>query len=121
MLITMLKGKIHMATITDAELYYEGSIAIDKELLKKSGIIPGEKVTVLNFDNGHRFETYTIDGKPGQIGLRGPAARLGKPGEKVIIIAYAHMTPQEAKKHKPKILKMGPDNKIQNPKSEILK
>jgi len=112
MLLFMLKAKIHMATITDAELYYEGSIAIDKALLKATGILPGEKVTILNFDNGHRFETYVIAGEKGQIGLRGPAARLGKPGEKLIILNYALFSPVEAKKLKPRVIKLGPQNKI---------
>ncbi len=112
MLISILKSKIHLATITSTELYYVGSIAIDKALLKASGLYPGEKVVVLNFDNGSRFETYTIEGKPGEIGLRGPAARLGKIGQKLILLSYALLTPAEIKKFKPKIVFVDNKNKI---------
>ena len=101
-----------MATITSAELYYIGSIAIDKKLIKATGLFPGEKVVVLNFDNGNRFETYVIEGKPGEIGLRGPAARMGKKGQKLIILSYALMTPREQKKFKPKIVFVDDTNRI---------
>jgi len=93
-----------MATITSAEIHYVGSIAIDKKLIKAAGLLPGEKVAVLNFDNGQRFETYVIEGGTGEIGLRGPAARLGKIGQKLIILSYALMTPAEYKKFKAKIV-----------------
>ena len=112
MFITVLKSKIHMATITSTELYYVGSIAIDKRLLKAAGMYPGEKAAVLNFDNGNRFETYIIEGKPGEIGLRGPAARLGKSGQKLIILSYALLTPSEIKKFKPKIVFVDDKNRI---------
>jgi len=112
MLITVLKSKIHMATVTSTELRYEGSIAIDPKLLQAAGLYVGEKVAVLNFDNGQRFETYTIEGAPGEIGLRGPAARLGKKGEKVIILSYAHLTPAENKRFKPKVIFVDDKNKI---------
>lgn len=101
-----------MATITGTELNYQGSIAIDKMLMEASGLFPGEKVAVLNFDNGERFETYTIVGTPGQIELRGPAARLGQIGQKVIILSYALLTPDEAKTFKPKIVLVDEKNKI---------
>src|SRR3989339_1524412 len=112
MLISIFKSKIHMATITDTLLNYEGSIAIDPELLKAAGLIPGEKVHVLNFDNGQRFETYTIIGKKGEISLRGPAAKLGKKGEKVIILSYGMATPKEAIKVKPKIVHVNGRNEV---------
>ena len=112
MLIQVLKSKIHMASITDTLLNYQGSIAIDPALLKASGLIPGEKVHVLNFDNGNRFETYTIIGKKGEISLRGPAARLGKKGEKVIILSYGMMEPKAALKFKPKIVHVNGKNDI---------
>lgn len=105
-----------MATITSTELYYMGSIAIDKKLLKAAGMYPGEKVAVLNFDNGNRFETYIIEGKPGEIGLRGPAARLGQSGQKLIILSYALLTPSEIKKFKPKIVFVDDKNKIKSGK-----
>jgi aspartate 1-decarboxylase len=101
-----------MATVTDTLLYYEGSIAIDKRLLEASGIILGEKVSVLNFNNGERFETYTIAGKPGEISLRGPAAKLGKKGDKIIILTYAMMGKEEALKFKPTIVHVDKKNKI---------
>ena len=112
MQIFILKGKVHMATITGALLNYEGSIAVDPRLLKAAGIIAGEKVHVLNFNNGQRFETYTINGRPGEISLRGPAAKLGRKGDKVIIIAYALASEKEAKGHRPKIVHVDGKNQI---------
>ena len=112
MLITILKSKIHMATITDTQHYYEGSIGIDKELMEATGLVAGEKVSVLNFNNSNRFETYVIEGGKGEISLRGPAAKLGKKGDKVVIIAYGHAEPAEAKKLKPKIVLVNERNEI---------
>lgn len=112
MLITVLKSKIHMATITDLQLYYEGSIGVDKELMEASGLAPGEKVQVLNFNNSQRFETYVIEGMKGEISLRGPAAKLGKKGDKVIIIAYGLINREEAKKNKPKIVLVNERNEV---------
>ncbi|MDD4179594.1 MAG: aspartate 1-decarboxylase [Candidatus Margulisbacteria bacterium] len=110
MLIHMLKSKIHMATITDTLLHYEGSIAIDPALLKAANIIPGEKVHVLNFNNGNRFETYAISGEKGEISLRGPAARLGKRGDKVIILTYAMEDAKKAAKYRAKIVHVNEKN-----------
>lgn len=93
-----------MATVTDTLLNYQGSIAVDRALLKAAGIVPGEKVHVLNFNNGNRFETYTISGKKGEISLRGPAARLGKKGDRVIILAYGLEDQKKAARIKPKII-----------------
>jgi aspartate 1-decarboxylase len=101
-----------MATITDTLLNYQGSIAIDPTLLAAAGLIPGEKVAVLNFDNGNRFETYTISGQKGEISLRGPAARLGKQGDKVIILSYGMLSQNAAKKFKPKIVFVDKHNKL---------
>lgn len=112
MLITLLKSKIHMATITSTELHYEGSIAVDPVLLKAAGLLPYEKVAVLNFNNGKRFETYIIVGKQGEIGLRGPAAKLGRKGHQVIIVSYAHLSAAEAKRFKPKKVFVDRQNKI---------
>jgi len=114
MLITVLKSKIHLASITDTQLHYQGSIGIGKELMEASGLIAGEKVAVLNFDSGSRFETYVIEGEKGEISLRGPAARLGKIGEKVIILAYGHLDQNEAKKFKANIV-------LVNEKNEAIK
>jgi aspartate 1-decarboxylase len=111
MLIQVLKSKIHMATITDTLLNYEGSIAIDPALLKAAGLAIGEKVHVLNFHNGNRFETYTILGEPGEISLRGPAARLGRRGERVIILSYGLIEEKKAKNVRPKIVHVDGRNK----------
>ncbi|MFA5112701.1 MAG: aspartate 1-decarboxylase [Candidatus Margulisiibacteriota bacterium] len=112
MLISVLKSKIHMATITSTLLNYEGSIAVDPLLLKASGLIAGEKVHVLNFDNGKRFETYIIIGKKGEISLRGPAAKMGKKGQKVIILSYGFAEQRKAGKIKPQIVHVDGRNKI---------
>jgi len=99
-----MKSKIHLATVTDLLLYYEGSIGIDKELMQAAGLVPHEKVQVLNFNNSQRFETYVIEGQKGEISLRGPAAKLGKKGDKVIIISYGLVDQKEALQVKPKIV-----------------
>lgn len=118
MFVTVLKSKIHMASVTEAELFYEGSITVDADLIKEVGLIPGELVHVLNFDNGERFETYIIEGKAGSgiIGLRGPAARKGKIGDRVIIASYAMMDEKEAKRFKAKVILLDDKNKIKEKK-----
>ena len=93
MLIPVLRAKIHRARITDANLNYEGSIAISRDLLAASGIRVYDRVQVVNLNNGERFETYVIEGKAGEVCLNGPAARLGLTGDIVIIIAYAYADP----------------------------
>ena len=114
MFITFCKSKIGHATITQAELYYEGSITIDESILKAVDIIPGEKVEVLNINNGARIETYTIAGKAGsgQICLNGPAARCGVVGDKIIILSYALVEPGAAKGMKTKVVYVDEKNKI---------
>ncbi|BCZ46691.1 aspartate 1-decarboxylase [Clostridium gelidum] len=114
MILTMLKGKIHRATITQAELGYMGSITIDKTLMEASKIIENEKVQIVDINNGARFETYVIPGKrdSGVICVNGAAARLVQPGDRVIIIAYAQMDEGEAKKYKPAVVFMNDDNTI---------
>lgn len=114
MYLTMLKSKIHRATITEANIDYVGSITIDKELLDQSDILPGEKVQVVDINNGQRFETYTIEGESGSgiICVNGAAARLVQPKDKVIIISYAMMDRKEAKTYKPKILQIGENNTV---------
>lgn len=114
MILTMLKGKIHRATVTQAELNYVGSITIDKTLMEASNIIENEKVQIVDINNGERFETYVIPGKrdSGVICLNGAAARLVQTGDKVIIIAYAQMNEEEAKKFKPAVVFMNDDNTI---------
>lgn len=114
MLITFLKSKITHATITQAELYYEGSITIDEDLLKSVGILPGEKVEILNINTGSRIETYAIAGKPasGVMCLNGPAARSGSAGDKIIILSYGMMEQNDAHNFKPKVIHLDDKNKI---------
>ena len=111
---TMFRSKIHRATVTMSELYYEGSITVDKELLDTAGILPYEKVQVVNLNTGARLETYTLTGPAGSgmICLNGPAARLGTVGDEIIIITYTTMSDDEAKKHKPKIVLVDKNNKV---------
>ena len=99
--LTMLKGKIHRATVTQAALDYVGSITIDEDLLDAAGILEYEQVQIVDVENGNRFETYTIAGErgSGMICLNGAAARSGQKGDLVIIMSYADMTPEEIKKH----------------------
>ena len=112
--LTMLKAKIHRATVTQAEIDYVGSVTIDSYLLEQSGIMEYEKVQIVDVDNGSRFETYTIAGERGSdiICLNGAAARCVKVGDKVIIMAYASLTPQEAATHKPTVLFVDQRNAI---------
>lgn len=115
MTITMFKAKLHRLHVTEANLYYEGSITVDEELLKTAGILPYEKVQVVNVNNGARLETYTIPDEAGSrtVCLNGPAARLAAPGDEVIVIAYAAMTPEEAQDHRPRVVLVDEKN---NPK-----
>ena len=108
-----LKCKIHRATVTDAKLNYEGSITIDKALMDAAGILPFEKVGVLDINNGARFDTYVIEGEAesGTICLNGAAARMVQKGDLVIIVSYVSLTPEEAKTWKPTIVKVNSQNK----------
>ena len=112
--ITLLKAKIHRAVVTQADLNYVGSVTIDSTLLQESGILEYEKVQIVDIENGNRFDTYTIAGEPGSgiICLNGAAAKCVSVGDKVIIMAYANLTPEEAKTHKPMVVFVDDDNKI---------
>lgn len=110
--ITMMKGKIHRATVTKADLDYEGSITVDTKLLEAAGILVHEQVDVLNITNGNRFTTYTIPGTTGEIQVNGAAAHLVNPGDLVIIVAYAQMPESAAKNWKPKVVLVDSGNKI---------
>lgn len=114
MTITMLKSKIHRATVTQAEIDYVGSITIDSALLKASGIIEYEKVQVVDVDNGNRLETYAIAGEEGSgiICLNGAAARCVRTGDKVIIMSYADLTPDESTTHKPTVVFVDESNAV---------
>ena len=113
MLLTLLRAKIHGAIITQANRNYVGSITIDLDLLKLCGLLPNERVLVADIHNGVRFETYILAGKKGSgvIGINGAAAHLVKPGEKIIIMAFAEMTPEEADDHMARVLVLDSSNK----------
>jgi len=113
-LLTLCKSKLHRATVTQANLHYVGSITIDAALMDAAGFVPFERVQVVDVANGARFETYVVEGAraSGIICLNGAAARLVHVGDPVIIIAYAQMTPEEARAHRPTIVLLKPDNTI---------
>jgi aspartate 1-decarboxylase len=110
----MCKSKIHRATVTDANLNYPGSLTVDAELLKAADILPSEQVQVVNVSNGARFDTYTIEGEAGsgQVCLNGAAARLGHPGDTVIIISYALMEDREAQSYSPTVVLVDEKNRL---------
>lgn len=101
---TLLKSKIHRATVTDADLNYEGSISIDPVLCEQADLVPFERVEIYNCNNGNRFATYVITGKPGEVCLNGAAARLVHRGDLVIIASYADFEPAEVAEHSPRLI-----------------
>ena len=115
MLIEALKGKIHRATVIQAELNYVGSITIDPVLMKAAGILEYEKVQIVDINNGQRFETYTIAGEPGSgmICLNGAAARCVQKNDKIIIMCYAQMTPEELNENPPRVVFVDDENHIE--------
>lgn len=115
MILNMMKGKIHRATCTGADLSYNGSITVDPVLLEAAGILAHEQVDVLDIDNGARLTTYAIPSKKrggGEVTINGAAAHLIQPGDLLIICAYAQMKPKEAKKHEPKVILVDAKNQI---------
>lgn len=114
MLLEMLKGKIHRARITDCYVDYEGSLEIDIELLEKAGILPYEKILVVNATNGSRLETYAIPGKAGSkiFCLNGAAAHRGSVGDIITIMCFANFTPEEAQTFRPKVIVMDENNQV---------
>jgi aspartate 1-decarboxylase len=114
MLRTMMKSKIHRATVTQADLHYVGSVTVDEDLLDAADLLPGEFVHIVDITNGARLETYTIAGERGSgvIGINGAAARLVHPGDLVILIGYGQMETAEALAHKPSVVFVDADNKI---------
>ncbi len=110
----MMKSKIHRATVTDANINYEGSITIDKKLLREADILPYEQVHVLNINNGARFTTYAIEGGEGtgEICLNGAAARLAVKGDLVIIITYTQVREEELKSYQPKVVHVNENNQV---------
>ena len=122
MQLTLLKGKIHRATVTQCDLHYEGSISVDSGLLERAGILNHEQVDVLNITTGARFTTYAIASPAGSgtIGINGAAARLAQTGDLVIIIAYARMEEAEAKSFNPKVVLVDEANRPLAPNLRIL-
>ena len=117
MILTLLKSKIHRATVTGCDISYEGSITIDPVLIEAAGMLPYEQVDVLNITNGARFTTYIIKGKKrrqGDIIINGAAARLVQPGDLVIVCAYAQMGEKEAKQYQPVVISVDARNRIRN-------
>lgn len=112
MLRTMLKSKIHRATVTGADLNYEGSIAIDQKLMKDANLLEFEKVDIYNISNGERFSTYVISGKKREISLNGAAARLVQPGDLIIIACYSFFEESDLKNYKPTIILMDSQNNM---------
>ena len=114
MLRTMMKSKIHRATVTQADLHYVGSVTVDEDLLDAADLLPGELVHIVDVTNGARLETYTIAGERGSgvIGINGAAARLVQPGDIVILIGYAQMETEEARAFKPSVVFVDADNSV---------
>src|SRR3974390_3398598 len=108
----MMKSKIHRAIVSDANLHYVGSVSIDTELMDRADILPYEQVTVVDIDNGARFETYAIEGETGEICLNGAAARLVAPGDKVIIITYADYGESELESYAPQVVHVDGLNRV---------
>ncbi len=121
MTLEMLYGKIHRATVSDANLNYVGSITIDAELMQAAKFRVGQKVEIVNINNGERFSTYIIEGEKGKrdICLNGAAARRAEPGDKIIIIAYASMSEEEMKTFKPSIVLVDDNNNINEVRNNI--
>jgi aspartate 1-decarboxylase len=117
MQITMLKAKLHHARVTQAEKEYEGSLTIDLDLMDAVGICHHEKLLIANLENGNRFETYAIPGARGSgvICLNGATAHLGKVGDRIIIMVFCHLTPAEARRHEPKVVRLDDRNVIVAP------
>jgi aspartate 1-decarboxylase len=114
MLLHLLKSKLHLATVTAAELHYHGSVSIPAELMEAAGLLPYEKVLIGNCSNGQRGETYVIRGEAGtgQIQMNGAMARLATPGDRIIVLSFADLTPDEVATHSPRIVVLDRENRI---------
>lgn len=117
----LLRGKIHGATVTHADLLYEGSISISPELLEAAGMVEFEAVSVWNVTNGNRFETYTIKGQPGSadISVNGAAARMVQRGDKIIVACFSHFSEENAASHTPKVVFVDESNRIKEKRPEV--
>lgn len=114
MQLTFLKAKLHRATVTAADMDYEGSISLDRALCREAGLREFEQVDVYDITNGARFTTYVIYGGPGQVQVNGAAARLVQPGDRVIVAAYASLQPEEVARHAARVVLLGEQNSIQS-------
>ncbi len=117
MILTMLKAKLHRATVTQTDLHYEGSISIDRDLLDESGILPHEQVDVLNINNGERFTTYAIEAPRGSkmFGINGAAARKAEVGDRIIVCAFGQLPAEEARNYAPVVIQLDENNEIERP------
>jgi len=117
LLVNMLKGKLHAATVTQCDVYYEGSVSIDQDLLDAAGILPHEHVHIWNITNGERIQTYAIEAPRGSktIGINGGAARRFAMGDKVVIAAFTQVEAEKARQHKPMVALMGEGNIVKDP------
>lgn len=111
----MMKSKLHRATVTGANLHYVGSITLDPDLMEAADLLASEKVQIVNNNNGERFETYVIEGRRGsrEVCLNGAAARLVQPGDTLIVISYAWMAEEAARRHEPRVVILGEGNRIE--------
>lgn len=114
MLVTMMRAKLHRATVTKADLHYEGSISVDPELLEEADILPNEQVDVLNISNGARFTTYAITAERGsrEVQVNGAAARLVHAGDKIIVVAYGQLPREEARNFAPNVVLLDDENRV---------
>jgi len=114
MLLTMLKAKLHRATVTQADLHYEGSIGIDRELMDRAGLLPHEQVDVLNINTGDRFTTYVIEAPRGSraFAVNGAAARKVQTGDRIIVVAYCQLPAEEARNYAPTVVLLNEDNRV---------
>ncbi|MBI3895466.1 MAG: aspartate 1-decarboxylase [Acidobacteria bacterium] len=121
MLRTMMRAKLHGATVTQVDLHYVGSITLDAELMEKLDILPNERVQVLNVNNGARLETYVIPGERGSgvVGLNGAAARLAQLGDKILVVTYALMSDEEARSHRSKVAVLDDHNRIAEIRQDV--
>lgn len=118
---TMMKSKLHRATVTQADLHYVGSLTLDTDLMDAADLLPNEKVQVVDIDNGARLETYVIPGERGSgvVCMNGAAARLVQPGDLVIIISYAELEDEEARRFQPRAVLVGADNRVERTMVEL--
>lgn len=118
MLVQLMKGKIHRATVTECDLHYEGSVSVDAGLIRAAGFLLHERVDIYNINNGERFSTYVIEAPEGSgsIGLNGAAARLAMQGDKIILCSYALFSPEEALRHTPLVVMVDEQNRVKDVK-----